>query len=513
MKSFINKITSKKMIFFTALMMAFITSFSSCDEKEYGDKRETGDNEIVVQTSQIINDNYIGNGVQWDPYPQAYKYWGEPISDQDWEKLYKRLDYMKPSFMRVVYGSFDKYASDDADNYDQDKFIEGLLKILEYCQNNQISVLLGDWGFNQVNFNENRIFENRLDNAVKYLDYLVTTKGFSCIKYYTTINEPNLGGSATNGNYDLWKEATLYFHEKMKEVGLDTKVKLAGPDVAVFNNSDVDWISRSANDFGDKLGIYEVHTYPPKGVMFSNEYENLLSQMKEKVPAGYQIVIGEFGYKYDTGEANLDQALAAQNSNTINSDPNIANDSNTLVDEYFHGVDLAGLTMKIVNAGYSGGINWGLDDAMHSGTTTGTDLKVWGFWNILGEELQGKPEKENLRPHFYSFSLLCRYMQKGSKVFKVDVPNKVGLDVIAVEKDGKYMIAINNMHSEDYELKLTIDSVKELAGVKKFIYKEDNRKFDTNGYPAPEEENTTFTSGETLQIAGETLTVLTNFEF
>ncbi len=508
-----NEITSKKVMILAVLLMVFTATITSCNEKDYGDKRDITDNEIIVRTSQVINDNYIGNGVQWDPYPQAYKYWGEPISDQDWDKLYKRLDFMKPNLVRVVYGSFDKYASDDVDGYDQDKFIEGLLKILQYCQDNQISVLLGDWGFNQVSFNENKIFENRLDNAVQYLDYLVTTKGFSCIKYYTTINEPNLGGSASNGNYDLWRDATLYFHNKMKEIGLDTKVKLAGPDVAVFNNSDIDWISRSSNDFGDKLGIYEVHTYPPKGVMFSNEYEDLLSRMKERVPAGYQIIIGEFGYKYDTGDSNIDQVLASQNSNKINSDPNIADDSNTLVNEYFHGVDLVGLTMKIVNAGYSGGVNWGLDDAMHSGTTTGTDLKVWGFWNILGEELQSKPESENLRPHFYSFSLLCRYMQKGSKVFKVEVPSKIGLDVIAVEKDGKYMIAISNMYSADYELSLSIENLEQLTGVKKFVYKEEGRKYDADGYPAPEEENLTINSGDKLTIAGETFTVLTNFDF
>ena len=513
MKDIINEITSKTVINLSFLLITLSITLVSCTEKDHGDKRDQTENEIVIKTSEVINENYIGNGVQWDPYPQAYKYWGQPISDQDWNKLYNRLDYMKPNLVRVVYGSYDKYASGAPDDYDQDKFIEGLLKILQYCQDNQISVLLGDWGFNQVSFNDNKIFENRIDNAVKYLDYLVTTKGFSCIKYYTTVNEPNLGGSATNGNYDLWKNATLYFHEKMKEVGLDAKVKLAGPDVAVFNSSDIDWISRSANDFGDKLGIFEIHSYPPKGVMFSNEYENLLATIKEKVPVGSEIIMGEFGYKYETGDSNIDQVLAAQNSNAINSDPNIATDSNTLVKEYFHGVDLAGLTMKIVNAGYSGGVNWGLDDAMHSGTSTGTDLKTWGFWNILGEELQGKPETEELRPHFYSFSLLSRYMQTGSRVFKVNIPKKVGLDVIAVEKDGKYMIAINNMHSADYELSVSIEAIKELTGVKKFVYKKEGRKTDANGFPMPEEENMTFKSGDKLTISGETFTLLTNFEY
>ncbi|WP_109438959.1 MULTISPECIES: cellulase family glycosylhydrolase [Aquimarina] len=508
-----KEITIRKMINFFSLVL--LISFTSCNDdwEPTIDPIESGD--LVVKTSQVINESYIGNGAQWDPYPQAYRYWGTPISDADWNKLYTRLDYMKPSFMRVVIGSYDKYALAGADEYNPEDLFEGLNKILQYCQDNNITVMLGDWGYNQVDINSEMIFENRLKNAARYIDFLVREKGFTCIKHYSTINEPNLGGSATDGNYELWKNATQYFYQELEALGVTGKVGIAGPDIAPFTRDITSWITDTTNDFGDKISLYDIHTYPPREWMFNGDYDEFLKIYKDATPAGSQIVIGEFGFKYETSTSTMDTELFRQNLSAINSDPNVARDSNTLIDEFFHGVDIAAATMKIVNAGYSGAATWNLDDAMHSGSTSGQDLKIWGFWNILGQELLGKPEKEELRPHFYSYSLLTRYMQTGAKVFTVDIPNRIGLDAIAVEKDGKYMIAINNIYTEEHSLNIKFDNKLQLFEAKKFIYRENDRKVDDNGFPVPTEEGLTldFGAGEDIIIPAQTLTVITNFDY
>jgi hypothetical protein len=494
------------------ILLVFISLNISCENDDFDIKLKQVSNELVI-TNEVLIPSYIGNGVQWDPYPQAYRYWNLPIQDADWNKMYNRLDYMKPSFVRVVIGSYDKYAVGGADEYDPTALYEGLGKILQYCQDNNISVMLGDWGYNQVDPNQNEIFENRIDNAVNYLDFLVNTQGFTCIKYYNTINEPNLQDSASRGNYLLWRDMTAYFYDKMQEKGLQNQVQIAGPDIAIFNENDTNWITDSDFHFGDKIGLYDLHVYPSRGNMFNGEFERLLKVYTDLMPANKQAVIGEFGFKYETGDSNLDAELDNRNQNNINSDPFIGVDSNTLVEEYFHGVDLMALNIKIINSGFVGAINWNLDDAMHSSSTSGQDLKVWGYWNILGEELFGKPEKEELRPHFYAFSLLARYMQKGSTVLKVHTPKKIGLDAIAVYKDGKYMIAINNMHTENFELSLKLINGETLIGLKKFVYQEKNRMTDDNGYPLPMEENITLSSGSSLEINAQTFTVYTNCEF
>lgn len=46
---------------------------------------------------QIINEGYIGNGAQWDPYQLDYGKGRLDISEADWKKMYDRLDLYAPS--------------------------------------------------------------------------------------------------------------------------------------------------------------------------------------------------------------------------------------------------------------------------------------------------------------------------------------------------------------------------------------------------------------------------------
>ena len=281
-----------------------------------------------------------------------------------------------------------------------------------------------------------------------------------------------------------------------------------------FGALDGDWVSDAANDLGSDIGLYDVHTYPPLGQMFSGEYESVLKEMVSQVPTGSQIVLGEFGYQYASGTSNLDRDLLNRNIQNINSDPNIGDDSNTMVKEFFHGVDMMGMVMKIINAGYAGCANWSLDDAMHTMGSGREDFKVWGMWNIIGEEYLGDASQEELRPHFYAYSLLTRYMQDGSTVYRVNVPKMVGFDAIAVEKNGKVMLAFNNMFIEDHTVNLKFANGLDLTGLKKFVYKEDGRKVDADGFPVPEEEGLTLdANGNVLTFPAQTFTVYTNFDF
>ena len=56
---------------------------------------------VRIDADSVVNRGYIGNGVQWDPYALDYGQGRVEISDADWEKLYARLDFMRPAFIRV----------------------------------------------------------------------------------------------------------------------------------------------------------------------------------------------------------------------------------------------------------------------------------------------------------------------------------------------------------------------------------------------------------------------------
>ncbi|KKL45233.1 hypothetical protein LCGC14_2357710, partial [marine sediment metagenome] len=57
---------------------------------------------VTINPNMVINESYLGNGAQWDPYQEDYGEKQLKISQEDWQKLYDRLDFMKPQVMRVM---------------------------------------------------------------------------------------------------------------------------------------------------------------------------------------------------------------------------------------------------------------------------------------------------------------------------------------------------------------------------------------------------------------------------
>lgn len=495
----------------TSLLLILFFSCNGCKESNIP-HHPNPENDITVVTDEVINDCYIGNGAQWDPYPNAYWNWKCPVSESDWNKMYSRLDYMRPQLMRVITTSGWAYGRNGG--YDPTLGLEPLSNILDYCNRNHVTVIFGEWGGGLVNASENIINEEKLTNAAKYLSYLVNDKGYSCIKYYNLVNEPNGDWSAIKGNYDLWKRAVSYFLTKMDELNLSSKVSIMAPDIAIFSTNLTNWIDLTAIDFGNRVSVFDIHTYPGQTLVREKNYTSLIKAYKDRIPQGCKMVVSEMGFKYDRV---ADKTLYERNETLRKADVYASNtDGNMMVKEFFYGIDMADATMQMVNTGFSGMVAWMLDDAMHN--TDGVndkELKIWGFWNILGEELFGGPQEEELRPWFYSFSLLSRYMQTGAKILKLTIPEKKGLNAIAVTKEGKYMIAIVNSGYPEYSINLKFSSKEILNGVKRFIYSEANRPVDNNGFPTPVEQNLSLNldSGYSLNIEGQTLIVLTNFDY
>lgn len=463
---------------------------------------------VAVDNKTIINPNYIGNGVQWDPYQLDYGEKQLKISKDDWQKLYSRLDFMKPQFIRVMINTtsvIENGTLNETKNY------ENIAPILEYCQSQNVKVVLGDWGDRMVNSKTNTISENNLKLAAKYLDFLVNKKGFSCIQYYNMINEPNGFWAATDENYDLWKNAAHYFWAEIKALNLDKKVSLMGPDIAIWKADKVDWITNSVKDLDDAIGVYDIHTYPSKITVNSGEYTSILKAYKEAVPVGKPIVMGEIGFKFVEKQ---DEVLMNENIARAKAKPYAsAEDSQMFVYDYVYGSDMADALIQTVNSGYSGSVAWMLDDAMHAKEQK-NKLKVWGFWNILGDEYFGAKEEE-VRPWFYSWSLLTKYMPSGCQVHQVTVAGNPNLKAISVSKDGKNMIAIVNVSSKELKADLTSVSLPKLSRIKRFVYAKDKLKLKGDHTMLAENTNLSLDLKKktTETIPSEGLVVLTNFDY
>lgn len=57
---------------------------------------------LSIDETSVISNEYIGNGVQWDPYTMDYGHGRLTFSDADIAKIYERLDFMQPAIVRMM---------------------------------------------------------------------------------------------------------------------------------------------------------------------------------------------------------------------------------------------------------------------------------------------------------------------------------------------------------------------------------------------------------------------------
>jgi len=229
------------------------------------------------------------------------------------------------------------------------------------------------------------------------------------------------------------------------------------------------------------------------------------------VPDDTPIIMGEIGFKFvededaDLNQENIDRAKAKPYASV--------EDSQMFVYDHVYGTDMADALFQTVNEGYAGCVVWMLDDAMHSKEEK-HKLKVWGFWNILGEEYFGA-EEEEVRPWYYAWSLLTKYMPAGSRIYQTEIEGDGAIKAIALEKEGKYMLALVNVGKTTKNIQINLKNFPQLEDVKKFIYSEQLMKTEGDHTILPNQTNLEIepSEGMELEMTPETLTVLTNFNY
>ncbi|MFM8496294.1 MAG: hypothetical protein ACKOEM_12330, partial [Planctomycetia bacterium] len=176
---------------------------------------ETEQVALTVGTRMLSEVPWKGFGVQWSPYP-----WFE-LTESDWQRVEKRLAYMKPPIARVMTRAY-KYC----EGFDQagkpiyawdNPRMKRMERLLDFCQKHDVEVILGEW--DDPNSQEDRQ-DPAADKLKKYgieeidsrwsviicdmLEHFIVDKQYTCIKWFNLINEPNGNWSAC-ADFDRWK--------------------------------------------------------------------------------------------------------------------------------------------------------------------------------------------------------------------------------------------------------------------------------------------------------------------
>ena len=479
---------------------------------------------MTIDADSLTGTGYIGNGVQWDPYSLDYGTGHVEISPSDREKLYARLDNMRPAFIRIMQNTASLVRNG---RFDPTIGLEHLSMLLDYCQSRNVTVMFGDWGGNMMDAGAKTLNEKLIGYAAEYLRFLVKDKGYSCIRYYNLINEPNGYWSVSEGDFDLWSDAMLMMYAGMRENGIASDVSLVGPDAAIWTDSETWWVSRSHDRLGDALGLYDIHTYPSKITINSGKYTDIIASYRSRVPSGKKIVMGEIGIKF---VEEADSLYNEENIRRAEACPFASkSDSQMFVHDAMYGTDMADAVLQTVNAGYSGTVAWMLDDAMHTHETKDR-LKIWGFWNIFGDEIFGS-EQEKVRPWYYAWTLLCRYMPAGCSFCRVSLSaDEAGsssapfscvhagsagnVRAVCAVKDGKRSVFMVNSGKSPVRMDISSSSVGIIRNASVYVYGEGlyRTEGDCTMVPRMTGADIDLNAGYSIVLPPESLTVITDMQ-
>lgn len=498
--------------FKTAFILFIIVLATSCQKKA-----TLSTNVITVDTDFVLEENYFGGAMQWEPNDR------DAMSEAQWTRLFDRVGYMKLGYIRCCImpyfycfgyeGNNPKllWETDsttiNAEWYANSKrYMNDLYRQLEFCQKNNIDVMLGEW-WKPMNDNWKQTvpvnmpkFTIELDDprytmqVAEMVKHLVKDKGFTCIKQFNLGNEVNLmAGDPKNGyTWEKWKQSILNLRADLDKRGFND-IKIVGPDGGYWGE-DV-WFDKTITQLDKEVSIIDYHWYINKDWTLTNRVEDetrafrFFTQLNDPTKKN---IWGEMGIRDGHNEIF---------------------DQHTLIHQWWYGTFVADALIQTLRSGWSAGAAWGMDDSMHYKDDL-DEQKRWGFWNSVAEQ-KGKPEEANIRPWFYTWSLMSRNFPKGSKIVYSNSFRNQNLNcVAAITPDGNVSFAITNTADFAQNVTLKIPTIVNNIDLNKFVYFEDNFPVDANGFPVVSEviKNANLKEGIAIEFPAKGFVLITSID-
>jgi hypothetical protein len=490
---------------------------------------------MTVYTDEPAGPRLMGLGVQWDPFDSFRP------TQADRDRTFQRLDFMHPGFLRVVEPAFDYFAGYDAAHNPvyrwNARHLVQLRQILDYAKSRGIAVVLGDWSDPLIH-NDPRI-------PAGFLARLHDVYGYTNIAYYNLINEPNyLSGCS----FACWTGVVRTLSHEFASAGLSRWLKLVGPDnanswddtpsaQALDTTSGLDsdnpiggdsWVTSTLQAIPSLIGAYDSHRYATMWGLENGVYADQMRARREEInnldsPAKPYFAgevgltarqVNPFSTLADRSTARLlapliDPSAVAAASSFVDSQPHIR--------EFGYGVWMADMVTQGIDAGMAGASAWDLDDAMHVGGQYGSqNLKQWGFWNSLGGQYGYPATDLQLRPWYYTWSVLARSFPAGSQALVVPSSRMPGLRVAAatIPSAAGHDVSIAAVNDSDSPRSITLSmpSVVGSLTMARYDYFANDRPTDVAGFPVPATvlPSVALSAGVTLRLASRGMVVLSS---
>ena len=363
-------------------------------------------------------------GYQWlpeGPTPRGSAYGGNPpvTNTLAWQQIAQHASWLGLNFVRVELSQRMYEPARRQFDWDNQE-MQALCNILDWCQENKVDVLLQQmWRYVEWNaipdvhplISAPRDLADFVHSVGTLMDYLIKTKGYSCIKYFGMTNEPPGGtwgswweyGNQEGSINDAWRE----IHKEFKNRNI--QVNISGPgwtDMPPFNKEKL--------VFAPWMESIDIHSYG--GVTPAGE-ENLRKWAQWAHSQGKPFFLTEFG--------NMNLGWRTDHPGPKSFDAALSN---------------AGDVIRGLRAGVDGFNRWSF--------TNRGDLD--GQWQLLLTWDRDKKEYfREVTPEpvaYYGFAILSRFFSKYSSTVQCHVsqPDSMLLSAALLSPEGEMSIFIVN---------------------------------------------------------------------
>ena len=127
-----------------------------------------------------------------------------------------------------------------------------------------------------------------------------------------------------------------------------------------------------------------------------------------------------------------------------------------------------------------------------------------------GEELFKMPEEENIRPWYYTWSLMCRYFPQGCNLLKFNTLEDKNIRFSVAEFNGKITFAAVNFGDTDKKINLKLP--RSVKNGKMYIYEENNRPVDKDNLPIPVKTGINIKKDFSFELKAQSFALITNLD-
>lgn len=370
----------------------------------------------------------------------TYKAWDNEL----WNTTEQRILAIQPALVRLP---LERYWFNKDDNGNSlpvgtynwnSKYMQSFYKIMDLYKAKNIKVMSGLWHAVMEGYIEDEVFYMSSGNGsfarlqADLLDYLINTKGYTNIKYYTPTNEP-LGCMS---GYNVWSTMIVNLKNELVARGLPSNI-LIGAD------SWGDWIWLPARDNKEQLIGYDFHNYlndtpdDTYNLLYNRTLEsfltNSLNLIYQQDNTNKPVIVSEIA---PIGVPFVDWPVADA-------------PAHCRVDTYEYGLGYWDYGIQLLRSGIASGLAWGLDGFDQN--------KNSGMWNNAGTY-----GGMTLRPWYYTWQLMCRYFPTDAKVLKMtEMENKKDLRIAGARigaSDYTYVVVNRRNSAESKSQTVTFKS-------------------------------------------------------